>query len=481
MIETEESILLSKSERDSLVKRGYRFLKKLGEGSFARVYLGEFQLGADRTTYSKLACKIVDTKKAPPNYLCKFLYREVNILANCQHPHIISVHSIFERRDKFFIFMRFAERGDLFDLIHANGAITEIQAKIWIKQMALALQYLHTIGIAHRDLKCENILITSNYNVKLSDFGFARSVLDDNAENAWSETFCGSLSYAAPEILKGNPYRPIPADMWSFGIIIYVMLNRTLPFQADQLALLYRKQQSKNWKFRTRIKDLLSTGMKNLVEKLLEPDVLKRLVIDEVVRDPLFDIPWDEELKKCEERALKEAVLYKKRITESLNKGCIDSLNDVKANLGAQEGKCDEKLAEQKAESPDEQKSESPDKQKSESPDEQKSENSGEQEFKLGEIFDQTKKAILDDDPQNEDISLNGEKLINSDPSTVMQPVGKDESQGTSATKNDEKAGEEADKEDSMFTNSETKIIPLSKTFSDISNAKYTREFLEVK
>lgn len=321
----DRSIELTRSERRTFGKKGYQLLRKLGAGAYAVVYLGEFQIN---NTHSKLACKIIDTRKTPEDYLSRFLCRELNILANCHHPHIVAVHSIFERRHKFFIFMRYAERGDLFDLIHANGAVAEKQAIVWIKQLALALQYLHTLGIAHRDLKCENILITANYNAKLSDFGFSRSFVDANDYSSWCETFCGSLLYLAPEILKGNPYRAISADMWSFGVLIYVMLNKTHPFNSHHMASLHTLQVTKKWGFRSDLN--VSDGMKELVENLLEPDVAIRPVIEDVVHHPLLVIPWNKETRQCEERALRYAKRYKRKILDNMNKGCIKNRAEIK-------------------------------------------------------------------------------------------------------------------------------------------------------
>ncbi|XP_044729418.1 probable serine/threonine-protein kinase MARK-C [Chrysoperla carnea] len=92
------------------------------------------------------------------------------------------------------------------------------KTRVWLRQLALALQYMHTLELAHRDLKCENILITNNFNVKIADFGFARSVIDGSGKALSSETYCDSLSYAAPEILRVQPYAPKVADIWSLGL-----------------------------------------------------------------------------------------------------------------------------------------------------------------------------------------------------------------------------------------------------------------------
>lgn len=169
--------LTSTSEELTLSNRGYKLLKQLGEGSYAKVYLAEYTYNkSDPGSVKVLACKIIDTSKAPRDFVKKFLPRELDILVKINHPHIIHVHSIFQRKAKYYIFMRFAENGDLLEFVLKRGAISEAQARVWLRQMALGIQYLHDMDIAHRDLKCENVLITSNYNVKIADFGFARFV-----------------------------------------------------------------------------------------------------------------------------------------------------------------------------------------------------------------------------------------------------------------------------------------------------------------
>lgn len=169
------------------------------------------------------------------------------------------------------------------DFIVKKGAIGENQARVWCRQLALGIQYLHELNIVHRDLKCENILVTTNFNVKLSDFGFARYMIDNRNRAVMSETYCGSLSYASPEILSGRPYNPKVSDMWSFGIVMYAMLNKAMPFDDTHVKALHENQVKKRWKFRARVIDILSIEVKNLIQGLLEPEFGKRLKVEQVV------------------------------------------------------------------------------------------------------------------------------------------------------------------------------------------------------
>lgn len=247
-----------------------------------------------------MACKVIDTAQAPRDYLTKFLPRELDVLIRVNHPHIVHVSNIFQRRAKYFIFLRFAENGDLLDFLTQNGAVPENQSRLWMRQIISGIYYIHTLNIAHRDLKCENILITANYNVKITDFGFARNVRHRD-KDILSETYCGSLSYAAPEVLKGVPYLPKYADMWSIGIILYTMLNKALPFNETSVKRLYEKQVTKRimnqlcvfvifsslmfglfgqvmrkWRFRTGVVNELTTECKQQVTSLMEPEAKER-------------------------------------------------------------------------------------------------------------------------------------------------------------------------------------------------------------
>lgn len=251
-----KDLINSPSEENTLMSKGYRLIKKLGEGSYAKVYLAVLKEEEAKSTDLKrcqLACKIIDTTKAPKDFTRKFLPRELEILVKLNHPHIIHIHSIFQRRNKYYIFMRCAENGDLLEFILRKGAISEPQSRVWLRQLSLALQYLHDLEIAHRDMKCENALITANYNVKLADFGFARYVVDPYGKRVTSDTYCGSLSYAAPEILRGMPYHPKVADLWSLGVILFIMLNKAMPFDDANMKRMYEQQTNRKWRFRAKV------------------------------------------------------------------------------------------------------------------------------------------------------------------------------------------------------------------------------------
>lgn len=325
LIETDSDgeIHMYKSEDEALHERGFKLIKELGEGAFSRVFLAAYrssnpfeQKSATKTSVF-LACKIINTKTTASVYKRKFLQRELEILCTCCHPHIVFVHSIFTRNNKYFIFMRYAEKGDLFDYLVANGALTEEQSAVWVRQLASAIQYLHTLEIAHRDLKCENVLITRNFNVKLSDFGFVRSCIDDQSmEKTLSQTFCGSLTYVSPEIIKGSPYEPKIADMWSFGVLVFMMLNKAHPFDSTHLQSLYQNQIKRNWKFTNKKVESVSHSCRDMINNLMEPCTSKRWTIENVLQCDWLRLTLKEAVAFThdEQSALDEASAWRRRI-----------------------------------------------------------------------------------------------------------------------------------------------------------------------
>ena len=180
-----------------LRQHGYQLLDDLplGEGSYAKV----------RKAYSRkmklhVAIKIIDRKKAPEDFLKKFLPRELGIIQLLKHPNIIHVYEVLDIGEKVFVVMDIAAGGDLLDYIKTKGFVKENLSKRVFLQMVQAVKHCHENGVLHRDLKCENILLDEKANVKITDFGFARQF----NKSEFCRTFCGSAAYAAYEILKGN-------------------------------------------------------------------------------------------------------------------------------------------------------------------------------------------------------------------------------------------------------------------------------------
>ena len=167
-------------------------------------------------------------------YLFKFLPREMDLMQKICHPYIIECHSIFETESQALFVMELAQNGDLLDYINARHRLPEYESRHIFGQIAEAVDFLHVHNICHRDLKCENILLSKAMNVKLADFGFACDMAV-----CPTRTPCGSYSYAAPELFVKplHEYDGRKADVWSMGVILYAMTCGRLPFGDDSTIL----------------------------------------------------------------------------------------------------------------------------------------------------------------------------------------------------------------------------------------------------
>ncbi|NXL61120.1 TSSK1 kinase, partial [Chordeiles acutipennis] len=224
-----------------LGRKGYSLSNTLGEGSYGKVKCAY----CDRLKRN-VAIKIIDKKKTPRNFLEKFLPREIEALKRLQHPSIIKTYEIFETSlGKVYIVMELGEKGDLLDYIKITGAMKEDVACTKFQQLASAIKHCHDSDFAHRDLKCENILLDEGLNIKLSDFGFSKSLSrDENGKTILSKTFCGSAAYAAPEVLQGIPCDPKISDIWSLGVILYTMVYAFMPFDDSNVRkMIYIQKQ----------------------------------------------------------------------------------------------------------------------------------------------------------------------------------------------------------------------------------------------
>ncbi|XP_053685646.1 testis-specific serine/threonine-protein kinase 3 [Sabethes cyaneus] len=293
----------------ALAQHGYHIGSKIGKGSFSSVRLARWIIKNQNVT--TLACKVIDVRKGTEEFVKKFFPRELSVLMKVRHPNIIRIHSILKRERMVFIFMDYAEGGDLLKFINNNGALKESQAKLWFAQLVNAVRYLHSMDVAHRDLKCENILLSKKGSVLLADFGFARFCGEEHGN--FSETYCGSAAYAAPEVILGKPYNPMAADVWSLGIILFVMLNAAMPFDERNVKTLVDDHLDRNYRFDEAVLPQLSLAAVRTVFELLNPEPSVRITLDR-----LFDLKWiDENSAKQKKRRLTELCLKKNIVAGS--------------------------------------------------------------------------------------------------------------------------------------------------------------------
>jgi len=225
------------------------------------------KVGIDRKTKEKVAVKLVNKSLVEKE---ETLANEIDILGSIHHPNVVNMRAIFDTEDILFIVMELMEGGELYEEIVKRKTFTEKDAAEITRQLCEALSYLHDRGIVHRDLKLENLLLKkkNSLEIKLADFGLSKLYSGQALQTA-----CGTPFYVAPDVLLGTGYGPA-VDMWSVGVLIYVLLSGRLPFAADSDAELFRLIIAGNLVWKSPQFDTVSAEAKDLIQKLIvvEPD-----------------------------------------------------------------------------------------------------------------------------------------------------------------------------------------------------------------
>ncbi len=274
-----------------LETKGIIIRETIGDGTYSKV-----KKAFDRERNCNIAVKIINRNEARGEYvyLEHFLPRELRIVRQVEHRNIIKTHEIVKKDHRIFLLMELASCGDLEQHINVTGPFREIDrrdyAHMIFRQLLDAIAYLHHQNIVHRDAKCDNILLDAYWNAKLADFGFARETSPENL----CSTNCGSAAYAAPEILKDDSYIAAPTDMWSLGVVLFIMLSGRMPFDDSDLPAMLRRQLEENVTFPP---ELPSEEARQLIRALLQPNVQKRLTADDAINSdwlrhtPYFNRP----------------------------------------------------------------------------------------------------------------------------------------------------------------------------------------------
>ncbi|XP_059046828.1 uncharacterized protein LOC131842307 [Achroia grisella] len=256
---------------DQLVCVGnYELEKTIGTGNFAVVKLATHVI-----TKSKVAIKIIDKSRLDEDNLKK-TFREIAIMKRLRHPHIVRLYQVMESSHTIYLVTEYAPNGEIFDHLVSRGRMPETEAARSFAQMVAAVGYCHANGVVHRDLKAENLLLDRDMNIKLADFGFSNEYTSGSPLATW----CGSPPYAAPELFEGRQYDGPKADIWSLGVVLYVLVCGALPFDGGTLHEL--RQVVLSGKFR--IPYFMSQDCEHLIRHMLVVDPEKRLSLRSVAK-----------------------------------------------------------------------------------------------------------------------------------------------------------------------------------------------------
>ncbi|CAF0736985.1 unnamed protein product [Brachionus calyciflorus] len=271
-LELRSNAKLTSDQSNNLMTGLYDFEHTIGQGHFAIVKSARHIFSGER-----VAIKIIDKLKLD-SISRDHLFQEVKCMKLVQHPNVVRLYEVIDTANKLYLIQEFGDGGDMYDYImkHSDG-LDEDQAKIYFRQIVNAIKYCHDLKVVHRDLKPENVVFFQQTGqVKLTDFGFS-NIYEPGSKLL---TSCGSLAYSAPEILLGDSYHAPPVDIWSLGVILYMLVTGRAPFQeASDSETLTMILDCKYY-----LPDYLSTECTDLISRMIVRDPIKRMSLDEIKR-----------------------------------------------------------------------------------------------------------------------------------------------------------------------------------------------------
>ena len=256
----------------------YHILKQIGRGATSTVHL------AKNTSNNEIVCvKILDKESLNTEENMKFFRKEIGIISALNHPNIVKYYELLEDIKNYYVFMEYCQGESLEKIIEKKKKLSEPYIANIFKQLMDTLHYLHESGFAHRDLKPENIIVGPKNKIKLVDFGLST---DDS--NRLRTTYCGSLAFAAPECISREPYLAPLADIWSAGVVLYMMAVNQLPWNTSNLVQMMKKITGGVFTIPTNI----PMGIQDLLKKMLRLNPSERPTSSQVLKDPWLDQDW---------------------------------------------------------------------------------------------------------------------------------------------------------------------------------------------
>ncbi|CAN6442376.1 unnamed protein product [Victoria cruziana] len=254
----------------------YEVGRTVGEGTFAKV-----KFAKNTETGEGVAMKVLAKSSILKHKMVDQIKREISIMKLVRHPNIVRLHEVLASQTKIYIILEFITGGELFDKIVHQGRLSERESRRYFQQIIDAVEYCHKKGVYHRDLKPENLLLDSQGNLKISDFGLS-ALRRQGVELL--HTTCGTPNYVAPEVLSHKGYDGSAADVWSCGVILYVLMAGYLPFNETDLPTLYKKINAAEFS----CPSWFSSEATALIQKILDPDPDTRIRIEDIKNHEWF-------------------------------------------------------------------------------------------------------------------------------------------------------------------------------------------------
>ncbi|KAE8710477.1 CBL-interacting protein kinase 5 [Hibiscus syriacus] len=267
----------TKTDQPAFLHGKYELGRMLGHGTFAKVYHARHL-----PTGKSVAMKVVGKEKVIRVGMMEQIQREISVMKMVKHPNIVDLHEVMASKSKIYFAMELVRGGELFSKI-VKGRLKEETARVYFQQLISAVDFCHSRGVYHRDLKPENLLLDEDGNLKVTDFGL--SAFSEHLKlDGLLYTTCGTPAYVAPEVISKKGYDGSKADIWSCGVILYVLLAGFLPFQDDNLVAMYRKIYRGDFK----CPPWFSSEARRLITKLLDPNPSSRITISRIMDSSWF-------------------------------------------------------------------------------------------------------------------------------------------------------------------------------------------------
>lgn len=263
-------------KKGTILMNRYELGKLLGQGTFAKVYHAK-----NLSSGQSVAIKIIDKEKVLRVGMINQIKREISVMRLVRHPNVVQLYEVMASKTKIYFVMEYVKGGELFNKV-SKGRLKEDLARRYFQQLVGAVDFCHSRGVYHRDLKPENLLLDENGNLKVSDFGLS-ALKDSHRQDGLLHTTCGTPAYVAPEIINKRGYDGTKADIWSCGVILFVLIAGSLPFHDPNLMEMYRKISRGEFK----CPHWFSTDVRRLLSRVLDPNPSTRITIEK-----LMDYMW---------------------------------------------------------------------------------------------------------------------------------------------------------------------------------------------
>ncbi|KAL5569613.1 hypothetical protein UlMin_026188 [Ulmus minor] len=300
-------------KQGNVLMQKYEVGRLLGKGNFAKVYHAK-----KLETGQNVAIKVIEKEKILRVGLIDQTKREISVMRMVNHPNIVKLFEVMATKTKIYFVLEYAKGGELFNKI-AKGKLKEEMARKYFRQLISTVDYCHSRGVYHRDLKPENLLLDENGDLKVSDFGLSAFV-ESRLQDVLLQTACGTPAYVAPEVVCRKAYEGAKADIWSCGVILFVLLAGYLPFQDSNLMYLYKKIGKAEYK----CPNWFSNEARKLLSRILNPDPNKRISIAKIMEHTWFRKGFNSQAGNGETKTTSEGV---QELTKPTNFNAFDIIS----------------------------------------------------------------------------------------------------------------------------------------------------------